>query len=282
MKKKIILTMLCFLFIQFTNTFAEPLPNEEEVLEQAENLFKQGDYNGGVDLLEQVVHFNPNNDSVLFTLSSLYVQVFKDIERAAFYAEKVSDTFEGKYFAHLFMAKNEHSKGNTKKAIFHYESVLKGDPEIEEALLALGSLYMQKDQLKKAKSYFQRLLKVTNDDQNALFGMALVEQLGENYYESIKYSEKLLEINSEMPDIFVILGNSYTATGQYTKGIKTFQKGLRLSADIAQSNLGLGQCYNGKKEYKKAISYLEKALNANPDEALRQYIIEELEKAEKA
>ncbi len=122
---------------------------------------------------------------------------------------------------------------------------LKDNPDNIEALVALGDLYYDSNQLHEAIDVFNR---------------------------AVKFEPQSVHIQND-------LGMLYQKTGQYDMAIERFQAALKIDPSHLNSLLHIGIIYRyTKKDNKKALEIFEDIQSKNPDPEMSKMIIDEIER----
>ncbi|MCP4653422.1 MAG: tetratricopeptide repeat protein [Candidatus Omnitrophica bacterium] len=279
--KKTNLTAVAFLllFAVALFSFAETKTEEQLSLSKAQSFLTQQAFDKAIEQFQKVLSLNPQNDQALFSMAFLSFQLHQDYDKSLYYASKVSDNFKNKYLANIIAGHCLAAKGKTDEAISNFEIALKTDPDDEDSLMLLGTLYFsEKGNPAKAKHYFERLLQVSPNHEDALLGLGLAAQ-SDN--QTIKYMEKLIEINPNHPDAYATLATSYGNKGDFDTAITNYKKAIKLSPNDPYNYQGLGLCYKDKGNSEKALEFLKKAAEINTDSNVAKEIEAEIEKLKK-
>lgn len=124
----------------------------------------------------------------------------------------------------LSLAESLRMRGFYDSALNSYQKVLKGNPDITEAHLGMGIIYLDKVELEKAEREFQIVLKKNQDDPAALKGMAQVYLHRGNIDEAEKLLKKVLSSNYMDEDIFYVMGELYEKKGNLKEAIRYYKK----------------------------------------------------------
>ena len=152
--------------------------------------------------------------------------------------------------------------------------------EIEQALIhlfdSLGSIYYEKGEYKRAIEHYTSLLKISEKIGDTMATAMGYGNLGVIHYElgdyirALEYNQKDLKISEEIGDkrgIGISIGNIgtiYRELGEYEKAVECFEKDLKIAEELgdkfsvgtALNNLGL--VYYDWGDFEKALEFFMK------------------------
>jgi pilus assembly protein FimV len=218
---------------------------------------KAGRYENALKLYNQVVQDNPRDWNTLNQIGFCHEKL-NDFKKANEQYQKVAQ----------FYAKD----GFYLKAIACWKKVLKNDPTLLEAHLALGDLYarqglaaeakgslgvayqacLNSNRLREAGDVLRRLAELDPSDMKVRVKLA---ELYAREGRQDKASEEYLTLADEL----VKKGHRQEALQLLEKGLKTGKRSPKLLAEVARVHLV-------QKNYKGALPYLEEALKGAPDD----------------
>ncbi len=133
----------------------------------------------------------------------------------------------------------------TEERIAELEKFLKDTPDNIQALVTLGDLYYDSNQLHDAINVFNK---------------------------AVKFQPESVHIQND-------LGMLYQKTGQYDLAIERFWAALKIDPTHLDSLFRIGLIYRyNKREDKKALQIFEEILSKNPEPRLSKMLAEEIEK----
>jgi tetratricopeptide (TPR) repeat protein len=146
-------------------------------------------------------------------------------------------------------------QGHTKLAAKSFASSLRKQPDLPQAVIALGAMYEQKEKHQQAISLYSDFLK--KDPENSTILSKIIQSLffKERYAEVIPYAEKLIDLEPENLNLKVKLGVLYTDAKKYYEAISVFKDLLSLAPGSDKILYYLGAIYQELKDYDKAIEY---------------------------
>jgi tetratricopeptide (TPR) repeat protein len=129
------------------------------------------------------------------------------------------------------------SKGETERAIKHFETAAKLEPDLAETYNSLGVAYASKGLIDKAIRHYQIAVRLKPDNA----------------------------------EIHINLGNAFASKGLTEKAIEHYQTALRLKPDNAKAHLELSAVYGLRGLTDKTIEHLRTALRLKADDAELYY-----------
>lgn len=195
-------------------------------------------------------------------------------------------------------------EGMVRKAIEQYKIITEKDPKDVESLIMLGRLDRVVENSVDAEASFKRALTIEPDNEDAITGLAsiysdrgdvktasgLLEQLVKknpspralinlaNDYESMReYSlaadayKKALDLDPNRQELKQALAQDQAMAGRYEDALKTYQDMAQANPQDAAPYLGMAQIYRDQKKLDLARQSLGKAKQLDPENIEIQY-----------
>jgi len=190
------------------------------LLEEANLLFAEKNYDGAISLLEQFLEQNPDA-----------------------------------YQTHLSIGDCYREKGEFDKAIEEYNKALEqalADQEMGKetaaiALASLGEISLRKEDLEKAQDFFKQSIEMYPNNEVLAYNVGEIYFLDRKIEEAIHYFELSTQIKPDWPASYLKLGYVYLNKGDYEKAELNFNKFLELDPESSEAHA-----------VKNIIDYLEK------------------------
>lgn len=210
------------------NNFYIAYPYEKadftKYLEETEEIFKQGDYEKVISMLEIIP------------------------KESKFYLEAL-----------LKRAVCNYLLGNVDIAILDMQTAISIDNNDVYALCNIISMLYDNNQKDQANKYVKRLDKLTITEEDELYKVVMVNSEIGRHKKAIYYGEKYLKINEYDKSILLILGIAYYNVGDYNSAYKKFKKLFILTGTFTSSTY-LAICNNaikyGKDREFKKLKYI--------------------------
>ncbi len=210
------------------NNFYLAYPYEKadfsKLLEQSEEVFKRGDYNEVVKMLEVIP------------------------EKSPFYVEKLLKKSVCNYLL-----------GDTEKAISDMKIAVSIDENDVYALCNLISMLYDNNDKKTAKEYLKILDKINIADDDELYKVTMLNCEINRHNKAIYYGEKYLKIKPFDKLALHMIGIAYYNVTNFEKSYEKFKKVFLLTGSFISSTY-LAVCenalnYGSEREYKK-LNYI--------------------------
>ena len=157
------------------------------------------------------------------------------------------------------------SEDKIDEALQKVTEVLEVDPDIMEAQLVLGRLYIKKNEIEKAIAAFQSALQIDPQFESAIFSLAQAYKESQRWEEAIAGFNRLTELDPRDSKPFFHLGDIYIEQRVFDQAITCLKKALQIQPEHnAIVHNRLGACYLENHMPQQAEPELRKALELNP------------------
>jgi arylsulfatase A-like enzyme/Flp pilus assembly protein TadD len=161
------------------------------------------------------------------------------------------------------IAQGQSAEGKSDQAFAGIQSVIADDPQILEAHLVLGNLYMKEKKFPDARASFQKALNLNPDYSAAIYGMAQAYQNEGNWAAARAGFERLTQLDPRDSKAFFHLGDLALAEKKFDAALPLFKKATDLDAKQAGAHNRLGACYLELQDYEHAANEFRTALELN-------------------
>jgi tetratricopeptide (TPR) repeat protein len=201
----------------------------KELLEDGKSYYTNGNSLKAKKAFEEVLKINPDSSTASCYLAAIiYTEdptKMENLDRAEKYAKASLRKDNDIELSHLILGKVYSIKGETSEAIHEYKEVIRLNPDNDDALESIATLYFNSNDYVNSKTYFKKLLSIKPNDPVA------------HYYKGIcEYK-----------------------MGDTNKGIRSIEESVSIHSGFYQGYFELGSIYYGENNYKKAIHYFEQA-----------------------
>ncbi len=167
------------------------------------------------------------------------------LEQSNTYLQKAVEIHPLYANAYLIMGNNYQYLKQYEAAISSYNTVLKLQPENENALNNLfvayrdgGKYYGEKrNDLQTSFSYLQQAYNLNRQDYETLRLMGVCMGMSGNTQKAVEYFEKAVELNPENAQAHFNLGSAYRNNGNEEKGILSHQKAIEIDPSLQKKLL---------------------------------------------
>lgn len=205
-------------------------------------------------IYHKILAKNPaNEDACIFLGKSLAVnkQTSKAIQQLKSCASK--NKKNGMY--HYYIGKIQLDMGDVPKAMESFQVAYSRQPELGQAVSALGILLEEREQHDKAITLYKKYLKGEPNDSHILTRLVQSLFLKERFTEVIPFAEKLSDLEPENLNLKVKLGILYTDARKYPEALSVFKDLLTAAPQSDKILYYLGAIHQEMNQYQESIEY---------------------------
>ncbi|MGA8028779.1 MAG: tetratricopeptide repeat protein [Bryobacteraceae bacterium] len=145
-----------------------------------------------------------------------------------------------------------------------FKKALGVDPENEDAITGLASVYSDRGDARTASALLEKLSK-KNPSPRALMMLANSYESMHEYGLAADAYKQALELDPSRLELKAELAQDQTLAGQYDDALKTYQELAEANAQDVQPYLGMAQIYRQQKNFAEAHKMMDKAKDLDPD-----------------
>ena len=220
-------------------------------IEEARKLWKQKDFNGAKNLLDEAVKLNPDNAEAYFGRGTTYL----DLKQYA-------------------------------RAIKDFDKNIELEPNKADSYINRGFAYSHLGQKERAIQDFNKAIELKPNDDYAYNNRGIAYLDLKQYKRAIQDFNKAIELEPNKSYSYTSRGFAYSHLGQKEQAIQDFNKAIKLNPnnDLAYNNRGIA--YALLRNFKQAIADSTKAIQINPNYAnayfVRGFCYQQLDETAKA
>jgi tetratricopeptide (TPR) repeat protein len=206
------------------------------------------------NIYRQLLIQNPRNeDACIFLSKSLAVtkkesQAINQLKKCS-----LADKKNGMY--DYYIGKIHLDAGKISEAMKFFHSAYLKQPDLGQAVNALGVLLEEREEHHAAIKIYKDYLDKRPDDASVLNRMVQILFIKERFSEVIPYAEKLIDLEPENLNLKVKLGILYTDTKKYSEAVSVFKDLLEAAPKSDKILYYLGIIKQEMKEYQESIEY---------------------------
>ncbi|RME82415.1 MAG: hypothetical protein D6785_07870 [Planctomycetota bacterium] len=141
-----------------------------------------------------------------------------------------------------------------RKGLAYLEKSLTYNPKNLEALVFLGSLYLELKDFVKSAEYVERALEAGPDDYQVHLLRGKIYLAVKRYKEAIEEAQKADQLAAHiLPEPLVLWGKALYQKGDLEEGKKKFEEAIKANPFHIPAWLGLGKYYEQKNMFEAAI-----------------------------
>ncbi|HXH29761.1 MAG TPA: tetratricopeptide repeat protein [Bacteriovoracaceae bacterium] len=206
------------------------------------------------DLYVQILKANPKNEDACIFLGKSFAMA-KENEKAISKLSQCSAANPSNGMYDYYIGKIYLDMGLLPKAKQSFRSAFNRQPDLGQAVNALGILLEEGEQHDDAISLYESYLKRNPTDSTVLNSIVQALFLRERYQEVITYAERLSDLEPENLNLKVKLGILYTDTKKYSEAISVFKDLLESAPDSDKILYYLGAIHQEINNYQESIEY---------------------------
>ena len=197
---------------------------------------------------------NPRNeDACIFLGKSLAVG--KETKKAIKQLKSCADKNKNNGMYDYYIGKIYLDMGQVPKAMDSFRTAYKRQPDLGQAVSALGILLEEREKHQAAIQIYEKYLKGQPNDAAILNRIVQVLFLKERFAEVIPYAERLSDLEPDNLNLKVKLGILYTDARQYPEAISIFKDLLTAAPGSDKILYYLGAIHQEMNEYQESIEY---------------------------
>ena len=245
----------------------ELIPDDPHTAETLGRLvYRAGDYQWSVDLLEEAAHGLPHQPDLMYDLSLAYYNVGRvsDAARALQEARGGSGNFSRQADADRFaaMLNAASSPASAEAAATTAEVILAQHPSYLPALMVAGLAKEDENDPSGAAVFYERILA-----QDELFAPA-TRQLARIYLQRTGDDEKAFKLAVRAraafptdPEVATMLGIVQYRRGNYGAAAQLFRESLQRSPDNAETEYYLGMSHYNLRDLEESKTEIQRAID---------------------
>jgi tetratricopeptide (TPR) repeat protein len=168
-------------------------------IDEARRRFEAGDYEGAIQLYQELLETAPDVHQIHFNLGLAYERAQNDAKAAEHYAlfvEKEPENFD----ATLFLANALSRTDKQAEALPYYQKCTELQPENAVAFFNLGLAFFESEQLPESAAAFERCLKIDPNLADAHYMLGGVHLRQQDPDAARQSYEKFLELAPDSPN----------------------------------------------------------------------------------
>lgn len=214
--------------------------------------------------------FNQDQPMTQSLIGDIYTDMKIDQDAIVAF-DRVPSTSPLRNYADTQIAINLTRVDKSKEAIAKLQAVVTKDAKNMDALITLGSLYRNSNEMQKAVDVYTQAIALLGDD-NSSWQLYYYRGIANDRMKTFDKSEadfrKALELSKDEPTVLNYLGYSLIDRGvKLDEAITMVKKAVELKPNDGYIVDSLGWAYFTIGDYDQAVSYLERAVDLNAADA---------------
>jgi len=210
-------------------------------------------------IYRQLLVLNPRNeDACIFLSKSLAMG--KEDKKAISQLKNCSKLDKNNGMYDYYIGKIHLDSGKIPQAMESFKSAYLKQPDLGQAVNALGILFEEREQHDAAIKIYKKYLADQPEDSSILNRIVQLLFMKERFMEVIPYAEKLIDLEPENLNLKVKLGILYTDAKKYSEAVSVFKDLLEAAPKSDKILYYLGVIKQEMQEYQDSIEYFNQIL----------------------
>jgi protein O-mannosyl-transferase len=171
------------------------------------------------------------------------------------------------HVAHINLGIVFAGRGQTAKAMEHYQNALEIIPDFAEARYDVGNVLADQGRFPEAIEQYQRALVLKPDYAEAHYNLGNLLARQGQADEAIEHFQRAIEIKPDFAEVHYNLGAALARQGRNLEAINHYQQVIEIKPDFAGVEYNLGVVLAAQGFNAEAIPHFQKALENKPDNA---------------
>jgi len=239
-----------------------PKSNEFK-LRRAHMYTNQGNPNGALALLKEILRTEPGNTDAQYAMGIVYGLLDQPQKAVQYYQLASVDGVElGVIYGNIG---DEYYKMDcTDKAIMYYKKAIAETPEEERSMFNLLCIYEDEDRFQEAESYFRTQTQCSPYSFSAWIAYGRASMNLEKWQQAIDAYEYAVVIDRTNVQAYFCLADAYRHIGNPGKAVSVLHEALEFAEDKSWVYYSMGMIYMESGNNASAILYLRKTVQEDP------------------
>ncbi|MBP5470677.1 MAG: tetratricopeptide repeat protein, partial [Candidatus Riflebacteria bacterium] len=246
--------------ISFMMLAANAAPENFDIrLSLAEQLRKYGDFNGAISQYDQILAFNPDQETACFSKGLILMKQEKLTEANQCFIRIINNN-PSAFDAHFNLASCYYRQGKYAAAINHFRISSRSKDLANRSLYLMAQCFSKRNDFDQAIVAMEKLVAV--DNKNLSYQKALGE-----FYEGAEEYDMASEIYYDLTllaptrsEFWLKLAHCQIKNKDFQKAEKTLNKVFRVEPGHVEGHKVLAELYAAKHLYKEAIEEFQRIL----------------------
>ena len=252
--------------ISFMMLAANAAPENFDIrLSLAEQLRKYGDFTGAINQYDQILAFNPDQETACFSKGLILMKQEKLTEANQCFIRIINNN-PSAFDAHFNLASCYYRQGKYAAAINHFRISSRSKDLANRSLYLMAQCFSKRNDFDQAIVAMEKLVAI--DNKNISYQKALGE-----FYEGAEEYDMATEIYYDLTllaptrsEFWLKLAHCQIKTQDFQKAEKTLNKVFRVEPGHVEGHKVLAELYAAKHLYKEAIEEFQRILMLNEND----------------
>jgi tetratricopeptide (TPR) repeat protein len=236
-----------------------------------------GKLGDGLDQLDSLVRKNENFGPPIYEMARVYEEINEPHLALAIY-QRLMETFPDSAKPQLLAARTLVRIGHNERAKVLLDSVLKKQPQSEQALFFLGTIYLQEKDFPAAVKVFQSLVEASRENPlGLLFHRSVLAKtlvFSKQYKQALAEYETLIQAYPGQSAAYIEKCMAQLAQSQDKEALATCQRGIAAASDTSVLKVVESVAMQQLGQAEEGLGVLEKELSGpDCDETLKKRLV---------
>ncbi len=253
--------------ISFMMLAANAAPENFDIrLSLAEQLRKYGDFNGAITQYDQILAFNPDQETACFSKGLILMKQDKLTEANQCFIRIINNN-PSAFDAHFNLASCYYRQKKYAAAINHFRISSRNKDLANRSLYLMAQCFSKRNDFDQAIVAMEKLIEI--DGKNVSYKKALGE-----FYEGAEEFDMATDVYYDLTllaptrsEFWLKLAHCYIKTKNFEKAERTLNKVFRVQPGHIEGHKVLAELYAAKRLYKEAIEEYQRILMLNENNA---------------
>jgi tetratricopeptide (TPR) repeat protein len=204
----------------------------------ARSMEAAGDFEGAMELLDQLRKEDPRNPEVLFSLGSVYAELAKSTLTA------IQTIDPNSYLVEVLLARSDEAQELYSDAAVHYNKAIEKAPipNVPDLYYHYGHVLWLAGHFQEALAEYRRVLELNPYDYRACWEASRI-LLPSSPKEALRLANQALKLKPDLPEGLEVRGSALLALGDPQKAINDLERSADLEPGDPQVHFELAKAY---------------------------------------
>lgn len=214
-----------------------------------------------IPFLESTVAQRPDNTKAAFLLAQCYARTGHPEDAASLYG-RIIDAEPGEIYARWALADLMMQNNKTDSAITLYKEILTLNPSVIGVYKPYATALHSKGRQAEAIKVLEDLVKQTPTDADAWYNLGVAQQATKKDADAIRSYRKAIDLRSNFAEAYFNMAMSQVETGFTEEGINSFKRASVLNSKLAPSAYNsIAVIYRMSSRFEESIAASKEAIS---------------------
>jgi predicted O-linked N-acetylglucosamine transferase (SPINDLY family) len=238
--------------------------NISEILSEAIQKHKDGQYEQSIALYQTVLDMEPENTDALHFLGLVYCEL-KKFDAGIKLITKAIELFPNYYLYHINLGNIFYKQKQFNNAIHHFQKALALEKKNADIYYYIANCYVKLQDYPLAIENFKLAIQINPLMYNAHLDLGLVLQKIGQLENACKQYQKAILIDPEASEPYYNIGLIFNKAYKYVNALSYYQAAIKRNPLSFEANKAIACAYANIAEIEKAMIHYRTAIQIKPD-----------------